>query len=51
MAPAETLNDLGVSKKQSSLWQQEAVVPEETFQQYIDDSIKNEAENPRLIHT
>lgn len=44
MSGAETLNDLGVSYKQASRWQQEAAVPEETFQQYIDDSNENETE-------
>lgn len=44
MVPAETLKDMGVSKNQSSRWQQEAAVPEETFQQYIDESNENETE-------
>ena len=44
VSPAETLDELGVSKKQSSRWQQEAEIPEEKFEQYIDDRNKNEAE-------
>ena len=44
MLPVETLDDLGVSKIQSSRWQQEAAVPEETFQQYIDESNEKETE-------
>jgi hypothetical protein len=30
-----TLSDLGITKSQSSRWQQEAKVPEETFEQYV----------------
>lgn len=43
MSP-NSLGDLGVSKKQSSRWQQEAAISEETFQQYVDESNKNETE-------
>jgi len=42
MRPA--LTDLGINKSQASRWQQEAAVPEETFQQYIDESNENETE-------
>jgi len=44
MVAAETLADLGVSHNQASRWQQEAGVPEETFQQYIDESNEKETE-------
>ena len=44
MLPAETLEDLGVSKMQASRWQQEASVPEDTFQRYIDESNESETE-------
>ena len=44
MLQVETLTDLGVSRIQSSRWQQEASVPEETFQQYIDESNEKETE-------
>ncbi len=33
--PVRTLDDMGISKKESSRWQQEADVPEEEFVAYV----------------
>lgn len=41
---AATLNDLGISRSQSSRWQLEAEVPEHQFKQWVGNQVDNEKE-------
>lgn len=44
MGPISSLDDLGITKNQSSRWQQEASVPEEKFTEFLEDCRDNQKE-------